>query len=263
MSGSWSRDALARQLLALGVESGSSLVVHSSFRALGRVEGGVETVVDSLLDAVGSEGVLVVPTFTYTSVKFDGSEPAKTGAIAEAVRQRSASVRSLHPTHSVAAIGAGAAELCRNHERLAATDIDTPLQRVAGTGGRVLLLGVGHVANTTIHVGEFLAGAPYLGIPFSPTWPRRHVVVDGDGERAVEYDRFPGCSRAFGIVERGLRARRAIRDGAIGSTFAQLIDGQAIIEETTALLTSTPAALLCTDSACYRCGHARLLLSSD
>jgi aminoglycoside 3-N-acetyltransferase len=230
---------------------------------MGRIEGGAGTVVDAVLEAIEDHGLLVVPTFTYDNARFDGTEPARTGAIAEAARRRPGAVRSTHPTHSVAAIGADAADLCRNHYLRPGTDVDTPLDRLAASGGTVLLIGVGQVVNTTVHVGEFHANAPYLGIPFSPSWPREHVVAVGrDAERAVAYDRFPGCSRTFGVVERGLRARGAIRDGALGDALAQLVDGGAIIDETVELLDGDPSVLLCRDAGCYRCSRARALLMS-
>jgi len=252
---------LADQLRGLGLTHGSGVLVHSSLRAVRPVEGGADAVVDALLDVVGEEGLLVVPTFTYDSERFDGTEPARTGAIAEAARRRDEAVRSMHPTYSVAAIGAGAEGLCRDHELRPGTDVDTPLDRLASSGGAVLLLGVGHVANTTVHVGEFHANAAYLTIPFDPSWPREHVVaVSPSEERRVGYDRFPGCSRSFGLVERGLRARAAVRDGKIGGALVQLIDSRAIIDETVELLDEDPTALLCTDPRCYRCSRARELL---
>ena len=113
----------------------------------------------------------------------------------------------------------------------------------------MLLLGVGHTSNTTAHVGEFHADAPYLDIPFDPAWPTHG------------YDRFPGCSRAFGMLERPLRERGAIRDGKVGRALAQLVPGRAVIEETVELLRDDPAALLCTDPGCYRCSRARERLS--
>ena len=188
-------------------------------------------------------------------------EPGRTGALAEAIRLRPGAVRSLHPTHSVAALGAGAAELCAGHERVAAIDVDSPLDRLARAGGHVLLLGVGHVADTTVHVGEFRAGAAYLHIQFSPDWPCAHEIVIGRETRSVEYDRFAGCSRAFGVVERGLRERSAIRDGLVGRASAQLVRGEDVIEEVVALLEHDPGALLCTDPRCHRCSLAREQLS--
>jgi aminoglycoside 3-N-acetyltransferase len=237
--------SLVDDLRALGLDDGGRVVVHSSLRAVGH---GADEVADALLEVVGPQGLVVVPAFTYDTPSFDpATTPARTGALAEIVRCRPEAVRSHHHSHSVAAIGAGAAELCACHELVAATDLGSPLDRLADVGGLVLLLGVGHTSNTTVHVGEFHARAPYLGIPFSPDWPT-----------AAE-TRFAGCSRAFGTVERGLRERGAIRDGRVGHAAAQLMSGAMVIDEAVALLRADSTALLCTDPRCYRCSAARML----
>jgi len=230
----------------IGLRPGDRVLVHSSLRAAGR---DADELIDELLATVGPQGLVVMPTFTYDNDTFSPDTPGRTGALTEVFRRRPEAVRSRHPTYSVAAIGRGAAELLAGHERAGATAIDSPLDRLAAAGGLVLLLGVGHVANTTAHVGEFHADASYLDIPFDPAWPTHG------------YDRFPGCSRAFGALERPLREQGAIRDGQVGKALAQLVPGAAVIEETVALLRADPAALLCTDPDCYRCSRARGRLS--
>lgn len=229
-----------------GLRPGDRVVVHSSLRAVGM---DAEDLIDELLAAVGPGGLVVMPTFTYDNETFAPDTPGRTGALAEAFRRRPAAVRSAHPTYSLAAIGAGAAELLEGHERVGATAVDSPLDRLASAGGLVLLVGVGHTSNTTAHVGEFHADAPYLDIPFDPAWPAHGA------------DRFPGCSRAFGALERPLRERSAIRDGMVGRALAQLVPGSAVIETVVELLGADPAALLCTDPSCYRCSRARAALT--
>lgn len=251
-------ESLSHDLRALGVGSGECVLVHASLRSVGTVERGAEGLVDALLDAVGPTGNLIAPTFTYRSARFDpGTTPGRTGAVGEALRCRPAAIRSLHPFYSVAASGPRATELTRGHELVPGTGIGSPLDRLAAAGGLVLLLGVGHDRSTTIHVGEFHADAPYLDIPFDPAWPTDAEVVTGDQTRYVSYDRFPGCSRAFGLIEPHLRARRAIHDGRVGLADAQLVEGTAVIEETVALLARDEAALLCADAGCYRCSRGR------
>jgi aminoglycoside 3-N-acetyltransferase len=230
----------------LGIAAGDRVVVHSSLR---RVAAAPDELAGALLEVLEPEGLLVVPTFTYGREPFKLSTPGRTGALAEHVRQLGGAVRSRHPTHSVAAVGPGATALCAGHEQLDATQVGTPLERLAAGGGHILLLGVGHVSNTTVHVGEFKAQAPYLDIPFRPDWPR------------LGYSRFPGCSRAFGVVERGLRERGAVRDGDVGAAEAQLVRGLDVIWETVALLDGDAASLLCADPACYRCTRARARLT--
>jgi aminoglycoside N3'-acetyltransferase len=258
----FSSEHLADDLRKVGITPGDRLLVHSSLRAVGRVEDGAAGVLRALLDAVGPEGLLVAPTFTYDTPVFDPAVTVgRTGTIPEAVRTADGAVRSLHPFYSVAALGAGARDLCEGHELLAGTGIGTPLDTLAGTGGRVLLLGTAHTANTTVHVGEFHAGAGYLDIPFDPEWPTSAQIVGvRGGPLHVSYDRFAGCSRAFGAVERPLRERGAVRDGLVGNALVQLVSSRAIVEATVALLRADEAALLCTDARCFRCSRARARL---
>lgn len=229
----------------IGLRSGDAVVVHASLRAVGL---GADEVIDALFDAVGPDGLVVMPTFTYDNETYEPDLPARTGALAEAFRRRPEVIRSTHPTYSVAAVGTGAAELVDGHDRAGATGVDSPLGRLARGGGYVLLLGVGHAANTTVHVGEFQADAPYLDIPFDPDWPAHGA------------DRFPGCSRGFGAIERPLGERGAIRDGKVGGAVAQLVPGAVVIEATVELLRADPTTLLCTDPGCYRCSRARARL---
>ena len=180
----------------IGLRTGDRVVVHSSLRAVGM---DADELIDELLDTVGPEGLLVMPTFRTTTRR---SAPTcrVAGALTEVFRRRSEALRSDHPTYSVAAIGADAAEVLDGHARAGATGVDSPLGRLAAAGGLVLLLGVGHTANTSVHVGEFAAGAH---IPFDPDWPTHGA------------DRFPGCSRAFGALERPLRdAARSVTAGS-------------------------------------------------
>ena len=252
---------IADELSALGLAKGDRVVVHSSLRAVGPDAGGPEAIVDALLSVVGPDGLVVMPTFTYDNPRFDPQRtPGRTGLLPETLRARPRAVRSLHPFYSVAALGAGAEELCEGHHLVAGTAVGSPLDRLAD-GGKVLLLGTSHTANTTIHVGEFRANVGYLDIPFDPDWPTEAEVELADGSSFhAAYDRFPGCSRAFGVLERPLRERGAVRDGRVGHALVQLMPGAALVEESVALLQADEAALLCTDPVCHRCSRARARL---
>lgn len=255
-------DALVSQLRAIGVRSGDRLVVHSSLRALGDVAGGANAVVEALVSAVGPHGTLVLPAFTYhvePGRPFDPmTTPCRTGAIPEAARRRTGAARSLHPTHSVIASGADAADFVRPHLQARAVGIDSPLDVVAQRGGRVLLLGVAQTANTTIHVGEERVGIPK---PPSPTDPSTALVRLPDGQ-VVEHglDSSPSCSAAFNTAEAGFRARGVIRDGRIGQALAQLMDSGSMVDAVVELLDADPAALVCNRIACGPCARTRAAL---
>lgn len=252
------KQSLTDSLQRLGIKSGTRLIVHSSLRSLGPVQGGADTVLDALLECIGQDGLLVMPTFTYNNDVFDPLHtPSRTGLLTETLRKRDGVVRSLHPTHSVAAVGKGAAAVCAGHQHLPGLGIDSPLDRVAKLGGGILLLGVGHTSNSTIHVGEAYARVPYLDIPFNPLAPKR-VRVAGPVSQEIELRESPGCSRAFGVIEAHLRKRGAIRDGLIGKALVQWMSAQEVISTTVDLLRQNPAALLCSDPDCYRCTQARL-----
>ncbi len=115
------RERLAIDLAGCGLTRGDVVIVHSSLKSLGVVDGGADTVIDALLDVIGEEGTLCVPTIIHTSgiprEPFDmDTSPSEVGLITETLRTRPGAVRSNHPTHSVAAIGKRACELVAGHE---------------------------------------------------------------------------------------------------------------------------------------------------
>lgn len=99
----------------LGLEKGDVILVHSSFKSFGGVEGGPQTVIDALLEVVGEEGTLVMPTFTPSFCErynkegkgyFDvDNTPSETGILTEIVRKMPGAKRSVNPIYSVAVYG--------------------------------------------------------------------------------------------------------------------------------------------------------------
>ena len=253
---------LIADLEALGLDTGQTVVVHSSLRSIGYVEGGARTVVEAFQHVVGLTGVLLFPTFTYSgSDQFaPGVTPGKTGAITEAARHWPGAIRSWHPTHSVVAIGQAAATICAAHHLVGGLAVDSPLDRAAQRGGVIVLVGVGHTSNSTVHVGESHAAVPYRAVPFSPNDPPFAQIVTTAGSIEVPLQEPPGCSRTFGLIELPLRQRGLVRDGKLGAALVQMVPGAAVIEAVKAILTDDPAAFLCSDPLCYRCTTARNML---
>src|SRR5579875_789667 len=162
-----SKDAIVDDLQALGLSAGAVVLVHSSLRSLGWVDGGAATVIDALCAAVSPGGTILVPTLTGTAQ--DGPEhppvfdprhtPCWTGTIPETFRALPEARRSRHPTHSVGVIGPVAEMLIDGHEYCATPCAgQSPYGRLAQTGGLILLLGVTHESNTCLHMIEELAG---------------------------------------------------------------------------------------------------------
>jgi aminoglycoside 3-N-acetyltransferase len=226
------RSDIVKGLQSLAIERGWLLQVHSSLSSLGFVEGGAETVVDALLEAVGPEGTVMVPTFNHGAAEiYDPREtPSVNGAITEALRRRPEACRSLHPTHPYAAIGPHAAELTAGHLEVETFDRRSPLGKLADRGGYVLLLGVGMRANTAAHIGETMARVHCIGFNQDP---RRVRLEDGriipawsvvwrDGPCMIEWD----------PLEARMRDRHLIRDGRIGDADVHLMSALDVIEVT-------------------------------
>jgi aminoglycoside 3-N-acetyltransferase len=254
------RDDVFKTFSAVGVPRGAHLFLHSSLSSLGYIQSGPSALIDGVLDVIGPEGTLMVPTFNYSVLAvFDpATTPGLTGAITEAVRTRPGAVRSLHPTHSVAALGPLGPRLIAAHETAGALRIDSPVDRLAKAGGFTILMGVRHESNSSIHVGEAYANPWYLGFPFKPDDPTDAKIRDGNFERVVSIAGLQsGCSLAFNVVENPLRRHNDILDFKLGSGICQLMSTQAIIDRTIELIRDREDILLCSWPGCFYCNNAR------
>lgn len=169
-----SPETLGASLRTLGVHSSSIVLVHSSFSALGHFTSGPAGFIHMLLDLVGPDGTVVMPAFatdesmeSYVSSDpiFDIlKSPSRSGVLTEVFRTWPGVVRSLHPTHSVCAIGRHARELTEGHERSSTPcGPDSPFGRLVALGGTVLRIGTG--AMTLYHHVQELVDFPHLFLP--------------------------------------------------------------------------------------------------
>lgn len=244
-------------LRELGLSEGDTVIVHSSLSSFGEVEGGADCVVDALLETIGAEGTLIVPTFNYDPGLFDkAATPSVVGKITETVRLRPNAVRSSHPTHSVAAIGRLAEVITENHDKVDPFARESALHKAARVGAKILQLGVNNLSNSSIHVAEELAQVPYLE-------RQRHVAIKLDNGKVIrKWIRMPGCSRGFDAVDELLDERNAVRELMIGDCIARLMDARTLIEVAFEMLQSDPAALLCERPECGRCAESRAMIDA-
>jgi aminoglycoside N3'-acetyltransferase len=134
---------------------------------------------------------------------------------------------------------------------------------LAREGGRVLLLGVRHEANSIIHVAEAYAEVPYLGAPRSPGFPEEATVrVPGGEVVTVGLLPIPTCSRGFGKLEPLLRAKGLIRYGRVGRARCQLMRAQAVIDVAVEILRRNPRFLLCDVPGCWACARKREMIAA-
>lgn len=261
---------LARHFAAAGIKAGDNLILHSSFKSLGKVAGGPSTVVDSLLEVLGSQGNLMTPTFTYCFPMWN-VEPfdlvrskSRTGAISEAVRLRPEARRSFHPSHSVAVIGPDAEEIVSDHLDSTPLGAGSPFEKMHKSDAKILMLGTFQDTNSSLHYCEAMAGLPYTSIPFSNRQDFETAwFLNGSGR--VEYLRItevPGCSRGFRVVEPLLRQRGVLRDVQIGAAASQLLDLRELVDAMLELLRDDPGMLLCHTATCTICPKRRISIGS-
>lgn len=152
-------------LRSVGVQSGDGLLVHSAMHVLGQPEGGLGMVFDALKAAVGLDGTLVVPTFTFAFARGEDYDPYETpsqvmGSFSEYVRQQSKVLRTLHPLQSVAVWGEHAIEFA-GLDTCSAFDDGSAFDRMLKQGFKLLLLGAEIQAASMVHYSEQRAEVPY------------------------------------------------------------------------------------------------------
>lgn len=242
-------ESLVEDLRDLGIEAGGTLIVHSSLSALGWVAGDAQAVVDALRRAVTPEGTLVMPTHTpqYTdpadwenppvpeewipvihderpAYRPDGTPTRGMGAIPECFRAYDDVRRSAHPMNSFAAWGADAEAVVGDHDLAYTMGERSPLARVYDRDGDVLLLGVGHDVNTSLHLGEYRADIDAARIT-------REAPVLRNGERTmVEFEDIETSTEDFreagGAFEREVGSTR----GTVGAAGTRLLDQPTLVD---------------------------------
>ncbi|MBQ8655400.1 MAG: AAC(3) family N-acetyltransferase [Clostridia bacterium] len=162
----YTKQDLILQLQQMGLKPRDAVMMHSSMKAIGPVEGGADTVLDALTEYF-APGLFMTPTHTWRQMGpehpvFDpAAEPSCVGLLTNLFMRRPGVVRSLHPTHSIAAFGPGAAEYIRGEE-----NVTTPCApegvwgRLLKIRAKVLLVGVTHARNTYIHAVEEMLDVP-------------------------------------------------------------------------------------------------------
>ena len=186
-------ESLQTDFKALGIEKGMVLLVHSSLSAMGWVCGGAVAVIIALQKVLGETGTLVMPTHSTdlsdpsqwenppvpeswwetireTMPAYDpGLTPTRSmGKIVETFRKQEGVLRSTHPQSSFCASGPQASYIINNHSLAYGFGEHSPLARIYDLNGFVLLLGVEHSSNTSIHLAEYRAN-----------FPTKRVVQDG------------------------------------------------------------------------------------
>lgn len=222
---------LSNLLKDLGVKPGDTLMVHASLRSLGEAMP-ADIVIAGLRRALGPGGTLAMPTLSYESVNaenpvFDTEEtPSCVGSLSEVFRRQQGVVRSLHPTHSAAAIGPNTSDLLVGHEDDSTPCGEhSPFARLPKLGGRILFLGCDLSVNTSMHAIEEQVMPPYL----LQDEPIDFILNDSRGRQVTSSVRchdFEGYRQRYDRLEPLLPAN-AIKRGQLLAADCMLVDAQA------------------------------------
>ena len=263
------------------------IIAHASLRSFGEVEGGAPMVVQAMVDSFGG---LMMPTHTYRAMIVPQSGPENNamdygkpdpfnpepdfftphmpadilmGIVPETLRQRPGAKRSSHPILSFSGI---------NTDRILATqtikDPLAPIQALAEENGWVVLAGVDHTVNTSMHLAEKLAGRrqfirwalvrDMLTRPAPLKIAGRNFASTSVNERVVECPGFPGCSAGFQAIARDVQP--FTKRVTAGKSAIQAVPLAALFHAVISKINADPKALLCLDPNCPRCNAVRALL---
>lgn len=254
---SFSCSQLVARLAHLGVVRGGVLLVHTSYRAIRPVEGGPAGLIHALREALGPDGTLVMPSWPGDdSQPFDrrrSAVDADLGVVAQIFWQLPGVLRADH-FQAFAAVGPQSEFVLQDPLPLPPHIAKSPVGRVHELDGQVLLLGVNHDADTTIHLAEIMAGVPY-GIPRQAT-----VMHDGRPQR-LEFRENDHCCRRFNLVDDWLRAEGLQREGRVGNAASRLCRAADVTRVVVRQLEADPLFFLCPPgSGCEECdlAHASL-----
>jgi len=215
---------ILKDLKGLGLMNGDVLYVHSSLKSMGFVQGGPNTVLNALIETVGSKGTLILPSFSYvgsmvetvTSGRiFNSSTTLSTiGLIPETFRKRPNVFRSIHPSHSVCAYGAKAEWITKEHHKCATTfGKGTPYWKMKALNGKVLCLGVDIRFISFYHTLEDITPNFPVNVYHDKTY--NVPVLDENGKKTVIKIKPHTSRMSYVIVDntpQGERLRRYVTD---------------------------------------------------
>lgn len=228
---------ILRFLEEMGVKHDDTVTIHAALRKVGPIENGADGLIDALKEYL-CDGLLLVPTHTWAVVNkanpyFDvRSTVPNIGALARVAAQRPDGVRSLHPTHSMAAFGKNARAYIQGEEKSATpAPMGGALARLYDVGGKVILLGVGHERNTYLHAVDERVDVKnrLLEEGFTVT------ITDWDGNTHQSPVFHPhhveglpaevsGCSEYYPNYKKAFEYAGAVRYGQLGNALVYVCD---------------------------------------
>ena len=233
---------LIKAFKEIGINPEGTLLVHSSMKAVGEVEGRADTVIDAFLEYM-QDGLLVFPTHSWSEEnnednKFNPeTEKSCVGILTNVFRKRKEVFRSLHPTHSLAAFGKDAEKFISGEEK-----VETPCPRDGCYGklydreAQILFLGCTLKSNTFIHgVEEWNQIPNRLG---ETPVDYKIILKDKVMERPVHPHQAPveDVSKNYDKLKKPLLEKNICHKGKIGDAVSYLCQAKEMADLTSRFL---------------------------
>lgn len=248
----------------VGVVPGETIILHSSFKSLGKIEGGAETFIKAVCDVLTPEGTLLMPSFSHPTEDryFDMlTMPSRTGYITEVFRRLPDSIRSQHPTHSVCAWGKRASEFVAGHENTSAIGKDSPFHKAAKAGARVIMVGCDFRSLSLVHVSEAIVRVPYLGKVFYKDGDVTLTLRKDDGSevKVPGFDK-PLDSEGFSRLQDYMEEKRKIEKSKVGLATTLYCSAAEVLSNAVALLKENSGYFLCDSPSCPVCPKCKEII---
>ena len=232
----------------LGLERGDTLLVHSSYKSLGPVDGGPHAVIHALRDTLGEHGTLIMPTFSFAFCEgepFDArSTPSRMGVLTEIVRQMPDATRVEHPIYSFAVVGAHAEEAAKISDP-SSYGRNSLFGRLRNWDGKIMIIGLSYNSSMTFfHHIEEMNGVDYRYIKSFTG-----MVTDVDGRSTARTvtmlvrDLDRGIVTAVNAMGELLTNKGIIRTTSIGEATVRLMRAREVFDATSETMRHEPRVL--------------------
>jgi aminoglycoside 3-N-acetyltransferase len=252
----------------LGIGRGDNIALGVSYKSIGKVIGGPSGFVETLLDVVGPDGTILIPTFTkmypislvrrhLVPVFIKNETPSNDGIISELIRTNPRAIRSRHPTNSYSSIGFKAEYLLADHDSEKGSY--SPYSRLAEIKGKILIIGINHNFVGIRHEAQNKAGLLSIVPPrFGALYLDEHNSVKVFVRRDLG-----GCVKRLPEMINDMQQAHIVTEGFVGHAKTVVAPARECLQLMTNLLVNSPENYLCDAPSCAWCRyiekHLRLI----
>ncbi|MDG5799343.1 AAC(3) family N-acetyltransferase [Marinilabiliaceae bacterium ANBcel2] len=251
-----SKEQLIKDIKDIGVEEGAILHVKVSLKSLSKMEEGVFTLIDALVESVGSSGTIVADAFIESYPlplsnknrdkisRYD--TPSYAGVFVNAMIDYPGAVRSRHPIQKFVALGRHAQTLMHNH--------------MPGSYGYQVMEQIAHMGAYNLNIGTKVEGVGTTHVAVekvglkkrNPLKGVRYLTIRGTYDIA-KVDWHGGCSKGFPKFIPYYKERGIVRYGKIGGADSMLTSMRETLKCEIEVLKDNPSIFFCDNPECKDC----------